>query len=90
MDRWEVKLYERKRNPDLASKPRKVGRKMVPEDTIPKAISGFVVMASGPDMARDQAREHLKRAKRVLCSINVAAGKRRTLIVHVFEKGKPS
>lgn len=90
MDRWEVKLYERKRNPDLSSKPRKVGRKLVPEDTIPRSVSGFFVMASGPDMARQQVKDHLRRAKRQVCSVNVAAGKRRTLIVHAFEKGKPS
>lgn len=91
MDRWEVKLYERKRNPDPNSRPRKVGRRILPEDMIPKQISGFPVMAANVDDARRRAREHAKkRLAREVCSINVSAEAKRTLIVHVFEKGKQS
>lgn len=88
MERWTVKLYERKRDPDLTSKPRKVGRRVLPEDAIPKAITGFSFQAQNMDTARRIAREQLAKLKREVCSLNVSAEHKRTLIVHVFEKGK--
>lgn len=86
--RWTVSMFERKRNPDMQSRKRKVGGRFIPEDAIPRALGEFGVTANGVDDARRQAANRVKQTGRALVGMSVSAETRNTLIVYVFNKEK--
>ena len=89
MKQWTIRLYERKRKPDLNSAPKRVGNKMVPSDTIPKRLKDLKLKASTKDKARSETMAQLKKLGRDIASINFSADTPGTIIAHVFEnKGK--
>ena len=85
MSQWHVKIYERKRNPDMNSKPVRVGRKMIPQDAVPRELSHIVISSNSIDGAKSETRTQLKKRGREVASISFSADQTKTIIAHVFE-----
>lgn len=83
--KWTVRLFERKRNPDLSSKLVKQGHRMVPGDSVPVELAGFVVRGN-VDQAKAAAK--LRVPGREVCSLNVSAERSGVLVLQVFAKEK--
>jgi hypothetical protein len=86
--RWEVLVFERKRNPDLGSPLVKIAKRrgLVPQDTVPKKLEPFLVYARKRDQALKAAREELAKRKRTVSALSFSAEVSNRLIAYVFEK----
>jgi len=86
--RWEVLVFERKRNPDMSSPLVEIPKRRtkVPKDTIPKKLDPILVYARKLDQARKAALEMLRKRGREVTAISFCADVPNRLLAYVFEK----
>lgn len=83
--RWNVRIFQRKLNPDLSSPLVRSGNGMVPRDMIPTELEPIVARGT-VDEVRKSIRKILGTQGRVVMGINVNAERKHELVVYVQEK----
>jgi len=86
MKKFDVHVFECKRDPDMKSERVRVGARLVPKDTIPKLIHKIAVKAIGHDQALRAVRDRLKSLGLVVRGLNFSAEHKRLIVAYVFER----
>lgn len=84
--KWAVKVNLRKRNPDMTSERVRVGRRVVPKDSVPVPQPTFVVTAPNHDRAREKVKAEVTRRGFCVASLSFSAENKNQIVVHVIKE----